>query len=97
MPNNCMNLTNFNCCISDVHNLVAVQIKGSIIQRKYEVKSYRSFKHLKEQEILKDLQGMDFNDIGEHEDLDEAYWNSEKSVIKMLDKHAPIKRRKQIP
>ena len=34
MPNNCMNVTNFNCGISDVHNLIAVQIKGSIIQRK---------------------------------------------------------------
>jgi hypothetical protein len=32
MPN--MNVTNLNCGISDVHNLVALQIKGSIIQRK---------------------------------------------------------------
>jgi outer membrane scaffolding protein for murein synthesis (MipA/OmpV family) len=33
-----MNVTNFNCGISDVHNLIAVQIKGSIIQRKNELK-----------------------------------------------------------
>jgi hypothetical protein len=32
MPN--MNVTNLNCGISDVHNLIALQIKGSIIQRK---------------------------------------------------------------
>ena len=38
MPNNCMNVTNFNCGISDVHNLIAVQIKGFIIQRKNELK-----------------------------------------------------------
>ena len=26
-PNNCMNVLNFNCGISDVHNLISVQIK----------------------------------------------------------------------
>jgi hypothetical protein len=40
---------------------------------------------------------MDFNNISEDEDLDEAYSNFEKSFIKTLDKHVPIKRRKQIP
>ena len=63
MPSNCMNVTNFNCGISDVHNLIAVQIKGSIIQRKNELKSYRSFKHFSEQEFLKVLQGFNFNNI----------------------------------
>jgi hypothetical protein len=40
---------------------------------------------------------MNFNNISKHEDLDEAYSNFENSIIKTLDKHAPIKRRKQIP
>ena len=99
MPNNCMNVTNFNDGISDVHNLIAVQIKGSIIQRKNELKSCRSFKHFSEQEFLKDLQGFNFNfnNISKHEDIDEAYSNFENSIIKTLDKHAPIKRRKHIP
>jgi hypothetical protein len=44
-----------------------------IIQRKNELKSYRSFKHFSEQEFLKELQGMNFNNISKHEDLDEAY------------------------
>jgi hypothetical protein len=35
--------------------------------------------------------------ISKHEDLDVAYSNFENSIIKTLDKHAPIKRRKQIP
>ena len=42
-------------------------------QRKNELKSYRSFKHFSEQEFLKELQGMNFNNISKHEDLDEAY------------------------
>jgi hypothetical protein len=70
---NPLNVTNFNCGISDVHNRIAVQIKGSIIQRKNELKSYRNFKHFSEQEFLKDLQGFNFNfnNISKHEDLDE--------------------------
>jgi hypothetical protein len=39
---------------------------------------------------------MDFNNISKVEDLDEAYPNFENSIIKTLDKRAPIKRRKQI-
>ena len=99
MPNNCMNVTNCNCGINDVHNLITVQIKGSIIQRKNELNSYRSLKHFSEQEFLKDLQGFNFNfnNISKHEDIDEAYSNFENSIIKTLDKHAPIKRRKHIP
>ena len=65
----------------------------------HELKRYRSFKHFSEQEFLKDLQGFNFNfnNISKHEDKDEAYSNFENSIIKTLDKHAPIKRRKQIP
>ena len=70
----CMNVTNFNCGISDVHNLIAVQIKGSIIQRKNELKSYISFKHFSEQEFLEGF-NFNFNNISKHEDLDEAYSN----------------------
>ena len=40
---------------------------------------------------------MNFNNISKDEDLDAAYPNFENSIIKTLDKHAPIKRRKQIP
>ena len=81
-----MNVTNFNCGISDVHNLIALQIKGSIKQKKL---AYRSFKHVSEQEFLKELQEMNFNNISKHQDLDEAYSNFENSIIKTLDKHAP--------
>jgi hypothetical protein len=44
-PNNCMNVLNFNCGISDVHNLISVQIKGNINPAKKSFKTYRSFKN----------------------------------------------------
>jgi hypothetical protein len=90
MTNNCMNVTNFNCGISDVHDLIALQMKGSIIQRKNELKSYRNFKHFSEQEFLEELQGMNFNNISKHEDLDEAYSNFENSIIKKIWINMPL-------
>jgi hypothetical protein len=61
-----------------------MMFKGSIKQRKNELKSYKSFKHFSEQEFFKELQGMNFNNISKHEDLDEAYSNFANSIIKML-------------
>jgi hypothetical protein len=90
MTNNCMNVTNFNCGISDVHDLIALQMKGSIIQRKNELKSYRNFKHFSEQEFLEELQGMNFNNISKHEDLDEAYSNFENSIINKIWINMPL-------
>ena len=29
-PNKCQNATNFNCALSDYHNLISVQLKGEI-------------------------------------------------------------------
>ena len=47
-----------------------------------KILSYRSFKHVSEQEFLKGPQGMDFNNISKDEDLDAAYPNFENSIIK---------------
>jgi hypothetical protein len=49
--------------------------KGSIKQRKHELQSYKSFKHFSEQEFFKELQGMNFNNISKHEDLDEQKYH----------------------
>jgi hypothetical protein len=57
--------------------LAVYSLKG--IQRTNLLKSYRSFNHVSEQEFLKGLQGMDFNNISKDEDLDEAYPKFENS------------------
>ena len=56
-----------------------------MVQRKNELKRYRSFKHFSEQEFLKDLQGFNFNfnNISKHEDIDEAYSNFENLSSKL--------------
>jgi hypothetical protein len=54
---------------------VSVQIRGSIIQRKNELKDDRNVKHFSEQKFLKELQGLDFENICKHDHVSEAYSN----------------------
>jgi hypothetical protein len=36
-PNYCMNTNNYNCGISDVHNIIAIQMKGNMPSNKKEL------------------------------------------------------------
>ena len=58
-PNNCMNVLNFNCGISDDHNLISVQIKGNI--------NPASFKNFSEENFVNDLMKSDLDEITEIE------------------------------
>ena len=62
-PNNCMNVLNFNCGISDVHNLISVQIKGNINPAKKSFKTYRSFKNFSEENFVNDLMKSDLEKL----------------------------------
>jgi hypothetical protein len=44
-PNYCMNTNNYNCGISDVHNIISIQMKGNLPSNKKEIKCFRSFKN----------------------------------------------------
>jgi hypothetical protein len=41
----CQNIQNFNCGLSDVHNIISVQIKGTIPRINKKFVEYRSFKN----------------------------------------------------
>jgi hypothetical protein len=43
-PSYCQNITNFNCGLSDVHNLISFQLKGYVPKLKKDFILYRSFK-----------------------------------------------------
>ena len=43
-PSYCHNITNFNCGLSDVHNLISFQLKGYVPKLKKDFILYRSFK-----------------------------------------------------
>jgi hypothetical protein len=83
-PNNCMNVLNFNCGISDVHNLISVQIKGNINPAKKSFKTYRSFKNFSEENSVNDLMKSDLDKITEIEDVDEAYNKFEEVMVNTI-------------
>ena len=91
-----MNVLNFNCGISDVHNLISVQIKGNINPAKKSFKTYRSFKNFSEENFVNDLMKSDLDKITEIEDVDEAYNKFEEVMVNTIDEHAPMKKRKSI-
>ena len=43
-PSYCQNITNFNCGLSDVHNLISFQLKAYVPKLKKDFILYRSFK-----------------------------------------------------
>jgi hypothetical protein len=88
-PNNCMNVLNFNCGISDVHNLISVQINGNINPAKKSIKTYRSFKNFSE-DFINDLMQSDLDKITEIEDVDEAYNKFEEVTVNTINEHAPM-------
>jgi hypothetical protein len=49
--------------ISDVHNLISVQIKGNINPAKKSFKTYRSFKNFSEENFVNDLMKSDLDKI----------------------------------
>ena len=50
------NTTNFNCGLSDVHNIISAQMKSDMPSTKKPFKTYRSYKQLNEEKFLQDLE-----------------------------------------
>jgi len=97
VPNLCMNILNFDCGISDVHNFISVQFKSNVESRKTVTKNYRSFKKFSDEFFLSDLEKVDFDTLIDDNNINNAYNNFETAFINVIDKHAPLKSRKSVP
>lgn len=95
-PNKCQNATNFNCGLSDYHNLISVQLKGEIPKLKKDYVTYRSFKNFDHEKFLQELQSEQLDVITEHSNVETAYHNFETTFIKVVDKNIPLKKRRYI-
>jgi hypothetical protein len=60
----CQNIQNFNCGLSDVHNIISVQIKGTIPRINEKFVEYRSFKNFDQEFFLNDLEQKNLNQVG---------------------------------
>ena len=76
-----MNILNFNCGISDVHNFISVQFRGNVQQRKPVFKNYRSFKTFREENFISDLEKNDFGTLLSDSNIDIAYNNFESAIL----------------
>ena len=89
------NITNFNCGLSDVHNIISAQIKSNIPPIKEQFKQYRSYKQLNEEEFIKDLNQANIsNKIDQENDINAAYNYFQTKVTTVIDQHIPMKKRK---
>jgi hypothetical protein len=75
----CQNIQNFNCGLSDVHNIISVQIKGTIPRINKKFIEYRSFKNFDQEIFLNDLEQKNLNSIVDKcDNVNSAYENFDK-------------------
>lgn len=93
----CQNIQNFNCGLSDVHNIISVQIKGTIPRINKKFVEYRSFKNFDQEFFLNDLEQKNLNSIVDKcDNVNSAYENFESEFISVINKHAPMKKKKPV-
>ena len=80
------NVMNFGCGLSDVHNLIAVQIKGNIPSLKNPYKTYRSYKQFNYGDNAK----LDEQIINDNKDIHKTYETFESSCLDVVNKHIPL-------
>jgi hypothetical protein len=91
----CQNIQNFNC--GDVHNIISVQIKGTIPRINKKFVEYRSFKNFDQEFFLNDLEQKNLNSIVDKcDNVNSAYENFESEFISVINKHAPMKKKKLV-
>ena len=74
----CQNIQNFNCGLSDVHNIISVQIKGTTPRINKKFVEYRSFKNFDQEIFLNDLEQKNLNSIVDKcDNVNSAYENFE--------------------
>jgi hypothetical protein len=92
-PNFCQNVSNFNCDLSDYHNMISFQLKGYVPKVKKEFIWYRSYKNFDNEKFIDDL---NFESLTSVDDVNKAYSNFQSEFVDVIDKHIPMKKRRSI-
>jgi hypothetical protein len=87
------NATNFNCGLSDVHDIISAQMKSDMPSTKKPFKTYRSYQQLNEEKFLQDLEQANLTTLIENEDnVNEAYNTFHTKLMGIVDNHMPVKK-----
>ncbi|CAG2195891.1 unnamed protein product [Mytilus edulis] len=88
-PNFCQNISNFNCGLSDYHNIISFQLKGFVPKIKKEFINYRSFKSFDQEKFVHELNCVNFDNLLSVDDVNEAYSNFQSEFVNIIDRNHP--------
>ena len=89
---------NFSSGLSDVHNVIACQLKFEIPENKSRWCNYRSFKHFDNDAFNNDLQNtLNLSAFQDSGNVHLAYQNFSNTFLDIANKHAPLKKKKVLP
>ena len=86
---------NFGCGLSDVHNLIGVQMKLDIPLCKPRWRTYRSFRNFDVGNFNHELNDrLGVSNFSENRDVNEMYETFTNTLSQVTDKYAPLKKEK---
>ena len=88
------NTINFDCGLSECHNMFALVSKKAACQIKDKKVTFRSYKKFQETEFTQDLHRVPFHRVATiFEDANDCYWAYETLLMDIVDEHAPKKQK----
>ena len=88
-PSLLCNMTNFDCGLSDCHNMIAVCFKENSISNKRQKVTFRSYNSFEEASFTQDLHQVPFQVATIFDDANDCYWAYETLLMDIVDEHAP--------
>ena len=89
---------NFNCGLSDVHNIIAFQLKLDVPSKKPRWCTYRSFRNFDVVNFNMDLESnLSQLNFSEDNDVNDAYEAFTNAILSATNKHAPLKKKQILP
>ena len=92
-PSLMCNSINFDCGLSDCHNMIAACFKEQCITNKRHKVTFRSYKTFDEAVFTQDLHQVPFQVATLFVDADDCYWAYETLLADIVDEHAPKKQK----
>ena len=93
-PSSISKTCNFNCGLSDMHNMIAFQLKVELTTKNTNWIKYRSFKHFDVDTFNQDLQSSLSSLNSDPDDVNLLYNNFSNRFLNIVNQHAPIKKKK---
>ena len=84
---------NFNCGLSDWHNMIATVVKENSISSKRQKVTFRSYKNFYEEDFVQDLQRAPLHIAGIFDEIHDSYWAYETLVREIEHELAPQKQK----